>query len=223
MQTTLTDPTTRAAMPMANAYRYDQLNRLLEARSFENGLSANAWNPTSYGNEYFNKFEYDAMEEKALLWKTKVRTTSSLNLRNILTQIRHDRNGVLLEDLSYHYDYADTINETGLLRNRLFTVNDAAGQVGAVGTDLGDQNPFLANLANIDINNNYVYDEEGRLKKDVSENIEEIIWRVDGKVKEIVRVSGSPTKNVIFDYERKHAFEDQATVQGGQPYSQACV
>jgi hypothetical protein len=60
MQTTLTDPTTRDAMPMLNAYQYDQLNRLLESRSYESGLSSNFWNPTTYNSAYFNKFVYDA-------------------------------------------------------------------------------------------------------------------------------------------------------------------
>jgi len=43
---------------MLNPYKYDQLNRLLEARSYESGLSGNTWSPTGYNNEYFNKFEY---------------------------------------------------------------------------------------------------------------------------------------------------------------------
>jgi hypothetical protein len=38
MQTTITNPDTRAAMPMLNVYEYDQLNRLLSSRSYETGL-----------------------------------------------------------------------------------------------------------------------------------------------------------------------------------------
>jgi len=195
MQTTLTNPTTRDAMPMANAYQYDQLNRLLESRSFETGYANNAWNPTIYNSEYFNKFEYDAMG-------------------NILTQKRHARDGTLWEDLTYNYDYLDPGTNTQLLRNRLFTVNDAVGEVDPLASDLGDQSPFLSDVADIDINNNYRYDAEGRLKQDVAENIEDIIWRVDGKVKEIVRISGSSTKNVIFDYDAmgnriaKHVYDN---------------
>tara|TARA_R110002072_G_scaffold302976_1_gene490573 strand:- start:23686 stop:25380 length:1695 start_codon:yes stop_codon:yes gene_type:complete len=120
---------------------------------------------------------------------------------NILTQKRHARDGEIWEDLTYNYDYLDPVTNTKLLRNRLFTVNDAVGVVDPQTSDLGDQSPFLSDVEVIDIDNNYRYDAEGRLKRDISENIEEIIWRVDGKVKEIVRVSGSPTKNVIFDYD----------------------
>jgi RHS repeat-associated protein len=53
----------------------------------------------------------------------------------------------------------------------------------------------------INSENNYVYDEEGRLISDSTEFIKEIVWRVDGKVKEIKRPLGSDMKNVIFDYD----------------------
>jgi hypothetical protein len=66
---------------LLNQYKYDQLNRLLEARSYESGLSGNTWSPTGYNNEYFNKFEYDANG-------------------NILTQKRHLRNGTQTDDLT---------------------------------------------------------------------------------------------------------------------------
>ena len=168
---------------------------MLESRSFETGYANNAWNPTIYNSEYFNKFEYDAMG-------------------NILTQKRHARDGTLWEDLTYNYDYLDPVTNTKLLRNRLFTVNDAVGVVDPQTSDLGDQSPFLSDVEVIDIDNNYRYDAEGRLKQDVAENIEDIIWRVDGKVKEIVRISGSSTKNVIFDYDAmgnriaKHVYDN---------------
>lgn len=72
MQTAITNPDTRAAMPMLNVYQYDQLNRLLESRSYETGLANNVWNPTGYNNEYFNAFSFDANG-------------------NILTQKRHGK------------------------------------------------------------------------------------------------------------------------------------
>ena len=57
MQTTLTKIDDGTPLPMLNAYKYDQLNRLLEARSYESGLSGNTWSPTGYNNEYLNKFK----------------------------------------------------------------------------------------------------------------------------------------------------------------------
>jgi RHS repeat-associated protein len=191
MQTTLTNPTTREAMPMLNAYRYDQLNRLAQSRSYENGYSANEWNPTSYANNYFNAFTFDAMG-------------------NILTQKRHKRDGTQIEDMTYRYKY-DVNNK--LLRNRLYHVNDAiAAHVDD--TDIDDMGTFVSNPLLIETANNYSYDEEGRLIKDTQEGIERITWRVDGKVKSIERPLNSGKKNVSFDYNAfgnriaKHVFDD---------------
>jgi hypothetical protein len=48
--------------------RYDYLLKSTGATSntspentYENGFSANEWNPTSYANNYFNAFTFDAM------------------------------------------------------------------------------------------------------------------------------------------------------------------
>ena len=60
----------------------------------------------------------------------------------------------------------------------------------------------------------YAYDEEGRLVKDLQEEIEHIVWRVDGKVKSITRTPSSE-KNVSFDYNSfgqrvaKHVYDNQ--------------
>lgn len=82
---------------------------------------------------------------------------------------------------------------------------------------------FNLNLDKIDYNavtdintlNNYSYDAEGRLIKDVQEEIDTIIWTVSGKVKEIRRPSTSSRKNLIFDYDAmgnriaKHTYNAQ--------------
>jgi RHS repeat-associated protein len=95
-----------------------------------------------------------------------------------LTQQRHSRNGDLWEDLTYHYQYSDQANEQGLLRNRLYHVNDFVGQVDPNGSDLDDQGAFQMNPNVIETANNYVYDEEGRLVQDKTEEIEHIVWTV---------------------------------------------
>jgi RHS repeat-associated protein len=201
MQTTLTNPTTREAMPMLNAYRYDQLNRLAQSRSYENGYSANEWNPTSYANNYFNAFTFDAMG-------------------NILTQKRHKRDGTQIEDMTYRYKY-DVNNK--LLRNRLYHVNDAIA-ANVDDTDIDDMGAFVSNPLLIETANNYSYDEEGRLIKDTQEGIERITWRVDGKVKSIERPSDSGKKNVSFDYNAfgnriaKHVFDDNWNLEKSTYY-----
>ncbi len=102
--------------------------------------------------------------------------------------------GTKIEDMEYHYE-RDGLGR--LLRNRLYHINDAVG-AGVDATDIDDMGTFSATTING--SNNYVYDEEGRLIHDEQEEIEEIVWRVDGKVKEIVRSVGSTEKNLIFDY-----------------------
>lgn len=179
MQTTISDPNNHNPMPLLNAYKYDQLNRLVESRSYEkNALNSGEWNPTSYKNEYFNAFQYDAMG-------------------NILNQQRYRRNGTQIEDLTYRYQYDD--NEK-LTRNRLYHVNDAVAD-GLDSTDIDDMGTFVSALGQINTDNNYSYDAEGRLVKDVKEGIESIVWRMDGKVKSINRSMASEKQNLAFDYD----------------------
>src|SRR5690554_4798873 len=193
MQTSIINPLDRTKMPMLNAYGYDQLNRLKESRSYENGLSSNTWNPTSYGNEYFNAFTYDAMG-------------------NILTQERHNRAGEIFDDLQYHYQ-KDASGK--LLRNRLYHVNDDPDLASVMEDDIEDMEPFISAVNQINTNNNYSYDAEGRLVKDRQEEIDTIIWTVSGKVKEIRRTLQSTKKNLTFEYDAfgnriaKHVYDNQ--------------
>jgi RHS repeat-associated protein len=75
---------------------------------------------------------------------------------------------------------------------------------------------FRPEAHRINVNNNYSYDEEGRLVKDSSERISKIVWRVDGKVKEIQR-NGGTAKWLKFDYDAmghriaKHVFSTNGT------------
>jgi RHS repeat-associated protein len=198
MQTRLTNPTTGVAMPMLNAYKYDQLNRLLESRSYENSLSANKWNPIGYTNEYFNRFSYDAMG-------------------NILHQDRHLRDGTKIENMTYQYQYEDPSTKQRLMRNRLYHINDdIASSVNS--SDIDDMGTFDSDIEDINVNNNYAYDEEGRLVKDVQEGIQKIEWTVTGKVKKVIRVSESEKKYLTFDYDAfgqriaKHVYNNETNM-----------
>lgn len=159
MITTITRPDTREVLPLGNAYKYDQLNRLSQSKSFDNiDLSGNAWGNTgTYDNKYYNAFSYDANG-------------------NILTQIRHDSTGTRIDSLHYKYE----TNYAGrLLRNRLYTVRDGVSS-SLYSDDIDDMGAFDNNVNTINSANNYSYDEEGRLIKDKQEEIDTIIWRVDG-------------------------------------------
>lgn len=117
---------------------------------------------------------------------------------NILTQKRHKQDGTQIEDMTYRYQR----DANGfLLSNRLYHVNDAIAST-VDQTDIDDQGAGFDPL-NININGayNYVYDEEGRLIKDKAEDIQQIVWRVDGKVKEINRSTGSTMPRLKFDYD----------------------
>ncbi len=180
MVTTITKPDTREVLPLGNAYQYDQLNRLAHSKSFINvDLGANAWGSSgTYDNKYFNAFTYDANG-------------------NILTQIRHDSIGTKIDDLAYRYEK----NYAGrLLRNRLYTVNDNVSS-SLYSDDIDDMGTFDNNVNTINTANNYSYDGEGRLTKDKQEEIDTIIWRVDGKVKFIKRDANSQKNNLSFDYD----------------------
>jgi RHS repeat-associated protein len=180
MTTTIKDPSNDLVpLPMGNAYVYDQLNRIRESRSFTNIDPANFWdNGYTYANEYLNKFTYDANG-------------------NILTQKRYNDVGTQIEDLTYNYA-KDADGYT--IQNRLYHVNDPVSS-GAFADDIDDQGTFDNNLNSINLDNNYGYDEIGELNKDSAEEIRHIYWRVDGKVKDVVRKPGSTKKNLHFDYD----------------------
>ncbi|MBU3661555.1 MAG: hypothetical protein FGM14_16955 [Flavobacteriales bacterium] len=200
MQTRLTNPNTKADMPMLNAYKYDQLNRLKESRSYETGLTSNVWNPTTYGNAYYNAFTYDAMG-------------------NIENQIRHARNGAMIDNLTYHYQKSGG----KLVKNRLYHLNDDVTDSNAFDDDIDNMLTFRSDVNRLNVNNNYNYDEEGRLVKDSSERINKIVWRVDGKVKEIQRNGGS-AKWLRFDYDAmgnriaKHVFANNGSTHEKSTY-----
>jgi RHS repeat-associated protein len=181
MMTTITDPSDGSRLPQATAYRYDQLNRLLEERAFANiNETQNKWNSStgSYNNRYFNYFTYDGNG-------------------NIITQHRHNKTGEAIDSLAYKY-YQNDDDET--MQNRLYHVRDEVGD-GVSADDIDDQGTFDNDPDDVKTNNNYSYTELGELKKDDQEEIASIVWRTDGKIKEIIRESTSSKKNLKFEYD----------------------
>lgn len=166
MVTTIINPNTREILPLGNAYRYDQLNRLSSAVSFKNlDLQSNSWQ-TGGAPSFANSFNYDANG-------------------NILKQIRKDEANNEIDNLTYHYE---TFLGSTEQRNRLAYVEDASSN-----SDINELSNQLVG--------NYQYDFEGRLIHDKIEEIDQIYWRVDGKVKKIKRTANSPKKNITFDYD----------------------
>jgi hypothetical protein len=187
MVTTITPPTalkvasgTPAPAPQGTAYKYDQLNRLIEMQAYQNlTASSNSWGTTgTYGNLYHNTFTYDANG-------------------NILTQVRNDSMGYAMDNLTYKY--AQQGGQT--IQNRLYHVNNSV--TGYAKTDVPDQGTFTSTLTTINSANNYEYDHIGDLVKDKSEQIDTIIWNVYGKVYAVIRNSGSSKENLYFNYDSK--------------------
>jgi RHS repeat-associated protein len=189
MATTITEPTLYSSttevipnkLPLGTGYRYDRLNRLRKTKAWDNiDLVTNKWQSGStYNGMYRNTFKYDANG-------------------NIKKQVRKDAAGVIIDELKYKY----AKNADGeVIQNRLYHVKeDPAYNYDA--SDIDNMGAFTSNFADINNgSNNYKYDEIGNLIQDSQEGIEEIKWRVDGKIQEIKRVNGSDKQNIKFDYD----------------------
>jgi RHS repeat-associated protein len=188
MATTISTPDTVAgklitgqtSTALANAYRYDQLNRLAKSASFTNlDLTNNNWknDNSTTAKLYRNAFKYDANG-------------------NITEQVKYDSLGVIMDSLVYRYEKVNG----KLKRNRLYHVNEKAGST-TMSYDIEDQLTFISGLDSINVYNNYRYDEIGNLVHDSIEGIDTIKWTVYGKIKAIKRFSGSAKDNLYFDYD----------------------
>jgi len=171
-------------LPGANAYKYDQVNRIREAKYFENmNQGTNAWANTAPAipNKYRNEFLYD-------------------DNGNITNQTKWDETGAALDNINYLYNTSGIVNGK-LKQNRLYSVEETVGVT--ANTEDIETPGFNFNIAEatINTNNNYSYDEIGNLTKDNYEEISSIKWTVYGKIKEILRPLNSGKKNLRFDYD----------------------
>ncbi|OFY82862.1 MAG: hypothetical protein A3F72_01890 [Bacteroidetes bacterium RIFCSPLOWO2_12_FULL_35_15] len=166
MVTNLTDPTTGNFLPNGMAYKYDQLNRIKEARGFTNiNNSTNAWqNGSTYAGRYYNGYTFDMNG-------------------NIQTALVKNSTGTVIDDQTYNYE----LLSGNRINNRLIDITDAATATGTY--DLLTQST-----------NNYSYTKIGELKTDALDGITDIKRRIDGKITEIDRATGTK-KNLKFDYD----------------------
>lgn len=103
------------ASPIIKAYRYDQLNRIKNAQSYQ-GITSNQWTSTAaLTDNYKESFIYDFNG-------------------NIKTAQRYNNSANLIDNLTYNYNYSGT----DLLNNKLMTVNDPITS-SAFSYDLDDQ------------------------------------------------------------------------------------
>lgn len=192
MQTTITDATnytsqttaqTQVPLAVGNAYKYDQLNRLVETNSFNNLQASNTWASNGgQANLYKNKFEYDVNG-------------------NITTQKRYNANGAIFDDLAYKY-YSSAGGR--LQQNRLYHVNDDLTLNNVMTDDIDDQNadpstPYNNVNPNTVATNNYGYDELGNLIRDNQEKISSIAWNLAGRIDSIVKTGNKPDIKFLYD------------------------
>ena len=107
--------------PQGMVYQYDQLNRLLEMKAFQNlDVATNVWQQGStYNGLYHNAFRYDANG-------------------NILRQFRADGAGKTIDSLTYKYaKHTDQRTRS----NRLYHVNDNVSPT-AFTDDIDNQGPY---------------------------------------------------------------------------------
>jgi hypothetical protein len=162
--------------PQGYAYKYDQLNRLVDANAYQNLDPHNYWKyETSPRPGYRNWFEYDENG-------------------NIKVQQRADVNNTLFDDLEYRYEKVSGQIQS----NRLYHVNDAVNN-SSQNDDIVDQGNF--NTTNVKTANNYQYDELGNLVHDTKEEISQIKWTVTGKISKIVRLNTSSKPDLEFKYD----------------------
>jgi len=166
-------------LPQGTAYNYDQLERLIDMKAFQNIDVNNLWGVgTTYAGLYHNWLTYDANG-------------------NILSQKRADQKGNVFDSLTYHYNKVG--NRT--LQNRLYHVNDAIlGSIDGITDDIRDEGVFDTVEGVMNQNNNYEYNSLGQLAKDKVNEIDTVIWTLHNKVKSIVRTSGSSYNNIKYDY-----------------------
>ncbi len=144
-----------------NLYSYDQLNRIFEMRSFSSTYEDGHY---SIANSYRSNYTYDRNGNLKTLHRDAPKKITSQGPEQIIGMDR------------FTYNY---IPHT----NKLTHLNDSVNA-----SEFGN---LIDSYKSKDIDNqeenNYVYDELGQLISDEAEGIINIDWRVDGKVKSILK------------------------------------
>ncbi|HTA82923.1 MAG TPA: RHS repeat-associated core domain-containing protein [Bacteroidia bacterium] len=180
-------------LPQGTSYNYDQLNRLIDMKAYQNlNPTTNTWETGStYDGLYHDWLTYDENG-------------------NILTQKRADSIGEVYDSLTYHYNIQGGIT----LQNRLYHVNDKAAV--SLNNDIKDEGNFL-NSTEHDITerNNYRYNALGELAKDSIAGLDTIIWNLYNKVWKIRKHNGD---SILFGYDAQgNRIMKKYKPFGGQP------
>ncbi len=145
---------------------------------------------TAYSYDQLNRLKsmdvYEGLDVANNTWAVTGSATTDYNTTyaydpngNLTTLTRRNATGALMDNFTYNYT-------TGT--NRLDYVADAVGA--SLGADLANQS-----------SGNYTYTEIGELKSDAHDEISDIEWRVDKKVKKLTRTGSSGKEQIEFEYD----------------------
>ncbi|HRJ35714.1 MAG TPA: hypothetical protein PK610_06985, partial [Flavobacteriales bacterium] len=134
---------------------------------------------------------------------TDYQTTYKYDANGNIEELKRRAVGLLMDDLAYSY-----VPNT----NRLDKVDDLAGATPTISDD----------IEGIQSNGNYTYTAIGELKSDAQENIADITWRVDGKVRRVTRnIAGKVEMEFEYDaFGRRVLKIEKLTTTGGSPVGQ---
>lgn len=179
MLTALTDVNGQAMKHQATVYQYDQLNRLKKLNVWRdaNVEANNIWTNPILSQDYQTTIEYDANGNIEFLQRNGASPLST-SMDNMRYKYERDASGKLIS-------------------NKLQHVNDVVAPANYP-DDFEDQGAYVANDPST---HNYSYDERGNLIQDKAEEIDEIVWTAEGKIKEIIRTAGSTKPNLEFRYD----------------------
>ncbi|OFY69589.1 MAG: hypothetical protein A3G23_11170, partial [Bacteroidetes bacterium RIFCSPLOWO2_12_FULL_37_12] len=199
MVTTLTEPDATkdgksipgTTIPQLTAYRYDQLNRLVNTDAFEGDEYLEQQNEWKSGGKkdlsYHSEYTYDAngnietLQRYAWLWDDR-------------DDGKLVKKAVKMDELNYFYENLNNLDHSNnkYLRNtnKLRYVTDGVTDKDLFGVDIDDQQK-----------DNYAYDEIGNLRADISEEIANITWNVYGKISSIERTASSKKSDIEFRYD----------------------
>jgi len=212
MQTSIPDPTAYAATgqvvnnTLGNVYRYDQLNRIVEHKVFDNfDNNTNTWlnSPMANGmGNYYETFSYDAMGNILTLSRNG-NNAGPTNAMDNMTY-RYQNTDLQMINMAYINSVGTNANFSAYIRptesNKLYHVNESVSNSNYT-DDIDDQGTYNANPNTINTANNYGYDEIGNLVRDNAEEIAEIKWNVYGKIQSITRTNGSSKADLEFGYD----------------------
>jgi RHS repeat-associated protein len=202
MQTTLMRSDNQGVLTAENlgmAYNYDQLNRLKDAKGYlDFNYTNNAWESTGESAKFKNSFTFDANGNINSQKRYQFERTTTNPIAGT---------DVLVDDLVYKYHESDPTSPTASRRisNRLYSVNDAVADL-SYPDDIHDMGEYMyptQTNPTVQVNgdNNYIYSKIGELVGDAQEEIDEIVWRVDSKIKEVKRSASSDKKSLKFEYD----------------------